>query len=288
MAGEDIPKQLPRNTIHETYPGFEESSDEDEMDLPESYEIQLNYFDNNTYRQRSNTAQHIEKMTIARKKAAKTKNIKWETSQQQLTEEEKAELFSKKIIDKPRVPEHASLLTDLLSKNDVGPRNPFIEFSVYDGTARIGIPTRKFKIFFTMVPESERNYPLPVCIISTAKISDLIGLSILKYRLEFLQYILSGNAVRYFFCFSAAHPEYHFKEISYYDLFITEDDGEMDKDFPPLDSREHVSKFSFNCLSLVEHKQKKSISFEPINDGHKPIEDRPGGEGKHHGLKSVF
>lgn len=71
------------------------------------------------------------------------------------------------------------------------------------------------------------------------------------------------------------HPEYQFKSIGHYDLYITEDDGEMDKDFPPLDTKECVNKFKFNCLSLVEHKNKKIVIEEPppkpsMNDNGKP------------------
>ena len=37
-----------------------------------------------------------------------------------------------------------------------------------------------------------------------------------------------------------------------YCLHIAEDDGEVDTDFPSLDSREPVSKFGFTKLALVE------------------------------------
>ena len=36
-----------------------------------------------------------------------------------------------------------------------------------------------------------------------------------------------------------------------YSLHIMEDDGEIDSDFPPLESREPVSKFGFDQLGLV-------------------------------------
>lgn len=37
-----------------------------------------------------------------------------------------------------------------------------------------------------------------------------------------------------------------------YCLHIAEDDGEVDTDFPSLDSKEPVSKFGFTKLALVE------------------------------------
>lgn len=37
-----------------------------------------------------------------------------------------------------------------------------------------------------------------------------------------------------------------------YCLHIAEDDGEVDTDFPPLDSNEPIHKFGFSTLALVE------------------------------------
>lgn len=39
--------------------------------------------------------------------------------------------------------------------------------------------------------------------------------------------------------------------VDAYTLNMVEDDGEVDCDFPPLDSREPISKFGFNKLALV-------------------------------------
>lgn len=40
--------------------------------------------------------------------------------------------------------------------------------------------------------------------------------------------------------------------VSYYNLYITEDDGEVDRDLPCLDRREPSSKFGFTYLGLVQ------------------------------------
>lgn len=42
------------------------------------------------------------------------------------------------------------------------------------------------------------------------------------------------------------------ENIEMYALHIAEDDGEVDMDFPSLDSREPVTKFGFSKLALVE------------------------------------
>ena len=43
-------------------------------------------------------------------------------------------------------------------------------------------------------------------------------------------------------------------DITNYGLYITEDDGEVDWDFPCLDPRETIAKFEFTTLALVEMK----------------------------------
>lgn len=50
--------------------------------------------------------------------------------------------------------------------------------------------------------------------------------------------------------------------ISNYGLYIAEEDGEVDWDFPCLDPKETVAKFGFSCLALVERKNVKGVSFD--------------------------
>jgi hypothetical protein len=52
--------------------------------------------------------------------------------------------------------------------------------------------------------------------------------------------------------------------VNHYGLYIAEDDGEVDWDFPCLDPRETVGKFGFNYLALVERQTR--------DDDSKPIE----------------
>jgi hypothetical protein len=51
--------------------------------------------------------------------------------------------------------------------------------------------------------------------------------------------------------------------VNHYGLYIAEDDGEVDWDFPCLDPREIVGKFGFNYLALVE-RQKREDDSKPI------------------------
>ncbi|KRT83193.1 hypothetical protein AMK59_3630 [Oryctes borbonicus] len=234
MVGEDMPRKLIERLDSYTDPP-ESDEDEDEVEH-ESYDLQ---FDAQFGRHRTDTAQRIEKMDQARKRAAKIKHVKWEESKE-LSQSENDELFSKKTV-KPIVPCKKSLLAEQLEKCENLPRNPYMEYAKFDGSAQIGIPTRKYKIFLNMLPEEQRNYPMTVCCIAAAKIEEFIGLILLK-------------------C-STVHGDIPLQPVTHYGLYLTEDDGEVDRDFPCLDPKECVAKFSFTYLSLVEHKNGR-ISFD--------------------------
>lgn len=59
-----------------------------------------------------------------------------------------------------------------------------------------------------------------------------------------LRPFLTWNSLTFGFPFS--------DNVSAYCLHIAEDDGEVDTDFPPLDSNEPIHKFGFSTLALVE------------------------------------
>ncbi|XP_066909105.1 target of rapamycin complex 2 subunit MAPKAP1 isoform X2 [Halyomorpha halys] len=187
-------------------------------------------------RHRSNTAQRLEKMEAEKKKAANTIHVKWVTNPVPLSAEARAELFPRKDLTSIKREKQVSLLTELLAKFPDMPENPFKDYARMDGNAQVGIPTKKYLIFITMLNENDRKYPMEVVIISSAKILDLVGLICWKCTIE--------------------HPDITFKDnVNHYGLYIAEDDGVVDWDFPSLDSREVVSKFGFTYLALVERDQ---------------------------------
>lgn len=179
MGGEDFPKTLSSKLKSDTI-SPEDSSDEDDDDQYESYDIQLD-MDFGMHRLRSNTAQRLEKLEIAQKRAAKVKHIKWETNPVPLTDEERNSLFVRRDYKKEQV-NTKSLLTEQLKSYTNLPQNPYLEYAKFDGNAQVGIPVRKYKIYLTMLPEEQRNYPMHVCVIATARVQDLIGLICLKCR----------------------------------------------------------------------------------------------------------
>lgn len=91
-----------------------------------------------------------------------------------------SEVFSKVNIVKPE--KKKSLLAEMLEKCPDLPHRQYLEYAKFDGTAQLGLPTKSFKIFMTMLPEKHQNYPLIVCVIASAKIKDLIGFTCYKYR----------------------------------------------------------------------------------------------------------
>ncbi|XP_047352649.1 target of rapamycin complex 2 subunit MAPKAP1 [Vespa velutina] len=235
MLGEDIPKELRSNGTLQCYPGMEESDDEDLDALAESYDIQMDM--EFSHRQRSNTAQRLEKMDLERKKAAKIKHVKWEHKPNLLSLAEQSKLFQRKDFRKKNTTtsKRLSLLSEQIEKCPNLPQNPFTEYAKFDGNSQVGIPIRKYRIFMCMLPKEERTYPLQIVVIAAAKVLEFIGLICYKYASE--------------------HPNHSLKEdITKYGLYITEDDGEVDWDFPCLDPREIISKFEFTTLGLVEMK----------------------------------
>lgn len=177
MLGEDITKQL-EGTL-EIYPESSDSEDDDDDIGHESFDIRLDT-DYGISRQRSNTAIRLEKLEQARRKAASVKHVKWESSTSQMLQEDLNELFVKKELKKPT--SKKSLLTEQLEKSTNLPQNPYMQYAKFDGSAVVGVPVKKYRIFLTMLPEEKRNFPINICCIGTAKIHDLIGLILLKCR----------------------------------------------------------------------------------------------------------
>lgn len=174
MSRENFSKRLCENI--DVFPIVQES-DDDEDDR--SYDIQFDF--DTGLRMRSNTALRIEKVDLTKKKSTKTKNVKWETNNEPCTESFLNEMFSKKDVIPKRAPQR-SLLSMQLETFIPLPKNPYQEFAKFDGSAQVELPARKYKIFLTMLPEDERNYPLTISCIVTASILQLIGLICYKSR----------------------------------------------------------------------------------------------------------
>lgn len=232
---------------YEWYPGLDQSDDE-ECD-PNSYDVQMDQ--DYGLRKHTVTAQKLEKLDLAKKRAAKIKSIKCDDNFI-LTEAEANELFTR---NENYAAEHTktktsdgeesssgdekkSLLTQKLEEVRRQPMNKYQQYACFDGN-QMTVPTKTFKIFLTMLPKEQQNYPMDVCVIATAKIQEFIGLICYKCSL--------------------AYSDAPLLSVQNYGLYITEGDGEID-DFPPLDLREPCSKFRFSHLALIERKAGEGVS----------------------------
>lgn len=233
MMNEDLPKQFLQKCeqleLH-CYPGLDEQSDDEDLDLTaQSFDIL--FPEQSTYRFRSNTAQRLEKMDLARKKASRMKSIK--VTEPNNDDNDYSDFFIAKTDLAPFPDDTKSLLSDQLIKMPVQPKNKFAQYAKYDGTSHTGIFSRKFKVFISMLPDDKKSYPLQLCVIADTKILDIIGFVCYKCLIH--------------------HPEIVLGDVRNYGLYIAEDNGEMEA-LPPLDARESFAKFKFSHFTLVERR----------------------------------
>jgi Stress-activated map kinase interacting protein 1 (SIN1). len=187
MMSENIPQQM-SHTKYSTYPGLGESDEEDDLDmLSQSIDIHSDLQYGGLLRHRSNTASKLEKMELARKKAAQIRIVKWRKNQDNKIDEAVLnDLFKKKDVSLiPPIQNQGSLLTQQLQKFPHFPKNPYQVYAKYDGNAQVGLNTRKYKIFLHMLPPDQRNYPMEVVIVVGTKVIDLIGLTLWKCFIEY-------------------------------------------------------------------------------------------------------
>ncbi|KAK7789239.1 hypothetical protein R5R35_013054 [Gryllus longicercus] len=235
MLGEDIPRSLSHATKVCCYPGADQSEGEDEMDVL-SHSLDMLAEMDLGVRQRPTTVQRLEKNDPDHEKADRTRFVKWENVTGYDPSEFQRKDFRKKRKDE-KINSERSLLVKQLENYPSVFRNPFLDYAKFDGDAQVGVPTRRYGIFMMMLPPAERNYPLNVVVIASARVQDLIGLICWKHTMEHGDHNLGDS-------------------VDQYGLYIAEDDGEVDWDFPCLDPREVISKFGFSYLALVERKEK--------------------------------
>ncbi|XP_062929482.1 target of rapamycin complex 2 subunit MAPKAP1 isoform X4 [Mobula hypostoma] len=186
-------------------------------------------------RRRSNTAQRLERLRKERQNQIKCKNVQWKERNTMLSAEELACLFEKKDFRaKPLNTATSSVLSVRLEHCPQQLNNPFNEYSKFDGKGHIGTTaTKNIDVYLPMQTSQDKMQPMTVVTMANARVQDLIGLLCWQYTSEGREPKLNEN-------------------VDVYCLHIAEDDGEIDGDFPPLDSNEPIHKFGFSTLALVE------------------------------------
>lgn len=156
------------------YPGLDQSDDED-LDLTaQSFDIQM-YPEVGAHRFRSNTAQKLEKMNIARRKAARIIGVSYDD---EVVPPESEDFFARKSVKAKELTDNdgetvKSKLTVQLANSPKQIQNKFQEYAKYDGTSQTGIQTKRINVFISMLPEKERNYPIKICALGSAKIFEV-------------------------------------------------------------------------------------------------------------------
>lgn len=177
------------------YPGLDQSDDEDIDLATQSLDIQM-YPDIGAHRYRSNTAQKLEKMDIARRRAARTKCVIYDD---ELVEPQRYDFFERKEVKASkrcsREDEDDELAQDDEDSNQQdstakgwksklalelanSPKaipNKFQDYAKFDGTSLTGVPTKRIRIFLSMLPDKEKNYPIKICALACARIQEVFS-----------------------------------------------------------------------------------------------------------------
>ncbi|XP_059116106.1 target of rapamycin complex 2 subunit MAPKAP1 isoform X2 [Peromyscus eremicus] len=207
-------------------------------------------------RRRSNTAQRLERLRKERQNQIKCKNVQWKERNSKQSAQELKSLFEKKSLkEKPPSSGKQSILSVRLEQCPLQLNNPFNEYSKFDGKGHVGTTaTKKIDVYLPLHSSQDRLLPMTVVTMASARVQDLIGLICWQYTSEGREPKLNDN-------------------VSAYCLHIAEDDGEVDTDFPPLDSNEPIHKFGFSTLALVEKYSSPGLTskeslFVRINAAH--------------------
>ncbi|XP_076019858.1 target of rapamycin complex 2 subunit MAPKAP1 isoform X1 [Genypterus blacodes] len=201
-------------------------------------------------------AQRLERLRKERQNQIKCKNIQWKERSTSQSVDNLSSLFEKRDYkDRPRMTGTKSTLSLRLEQCPQQLNNPFNEYSKFDGKGHIGTTaTKKIDVYLSMQTTQEKVHPMMVVTIANARVHDLIGLICWQYTSESREPKLNEN-------------------VNAYCLHIAEDDGEVDTDFPPLDSNEPIHKFGFSTLALVEKYSSPGLAsrqslFVRINAAH--------------------
>lgn len=185
LQNTDIPKEIREEGKKQWFGNLDDSEEEFDDDgwiQTRSRSLGNGNEDFGTRRRRLNTVVRLEKMRKEQQAAAMISTVRWkEPDFKNLDQEEKAKVFVKKEITTRN---SQSALTKLMAEHASDPDSPFIEYAKFDGHAQLRAPTRTIRIFLSMQSAEEQNYPMTVCVIASAKVSELIGLVCYKYNHE--------------------------------------------------------------------------------------------------------
>ena len=185
LQNTDIPKEIKEEGKKSWFGNLDDSEEEYDDDgwiQTRSRSVGNGNDDFGTRRRRLNTVVRLEKMRKEQQAAAMISTIRWkEPDGLAISEDEKLKIFAKKEVTAQNA---KSALTKLMVDHASDPDSPYIEYAKYDGHSQLRAPTRTIRIFLSMQSAEERNFPMTVCVVASAKVSELIGLVCYKYNHE--------------------------------------------------------------------------------------------------------
>jgi len=185
-------------------------------------------------RPRANTAVFQLQQKLLPKDQDQITTVQWKTPSKKTGEDnDPEELFPKKEIKKAseRTMSLLSQQLELLAPGE--DQNPWQSYARFDGSHYREGTVKKVDVFPGMQDRSaETLRPIKVSCVKDAKVKDAVGLICFKYTLE------------------KRLPKLD-PPVENYSLFMCEEDGTMDSDFPALEWNEPFSKFSLPQLALV-------------------------------------
>nr|CAG4640894.1 EOG090X072S [Eulimnadia texana] len=258
LRNNDIPQEIIDEGKKNWYGDLDDSGEEYDDDGRIAARSVSNCYDGDfgARRRRLNTAVRLDKLRKEQQAAALIQNIRWRDPDAENVETEKDQtLFQKKKVVRPK--SHVnSALSLLIAETNSDTPTLYMEYAKFDGSIQSGVVTRTIRIY-VHVGDEESRYPLTICVVASAKVSELIGLTCYTHNCQKQQ------------------PEIR-EPIDNFALFIAEDDGSPDKDFPCLDRRENVSKFGFTTLAMVKiaapspsvpRGQENEVAASPVAEG---------------------
>lgn len=229
------------------YPDLINEEEDAEDLLSQSFDINFTQEGPFAFRFRTNTAAKLEKITEIRKKQSQVKTVKVDDSIIKLNQEieDDSQLFVRKEVKIALTEPVRSKLTEQFETLPPIQLNKYREYSIFDGSSYPGNESKTIQVYITPITEL-KDYPIKCCVHSIAKIEEFIGFILFK-------------------CINL-YPEYadNLEEVKNYGLFISDESGEPDLDFPALDLTESIAKYQFNILALakrvIPHIQNRTLS----------------------------
>jgi len=192
-------------------------------------------------RNRTNTSVQLDKQR-ALVNGPKVKVVAWREKDADSNNGDNIELFPRKQLHLPgsEQPQDHHQQISLLSKQleDLPSSlhaNHWMEYGKFDAGGRTAVGgVRQVMIYCTMAVGDRAGEPLVLSCAREARVADMVGLVCLRYTAQNMGPPLAPG-------------------VENYSLYMCEDNGDVDADFPPLEPGELFTKYGFNTLALVEN-----------------------------------